>query len=67
MILPRGVVSKKAIVEDRMWVNISSWSFIEALSVPIVIMITANKTEVDCKNPKTVKYWDIYEQILGKC
>ena len=47
MILPRGVVSKKAIVEDKMWVNISSCSFIEALNVPIVIMITATSTDVD--------------------
>ena len=61
MILPRGVVSKKAIVEDKMWVNISSWSFIEARNVPIVIMITATKTDVDCKNPKTVEIRDNYE------
>lgn len=58
MILPRGVVSKNAIVEDKMWVSISLWSFIEALNVPIVMIITASNTEVDCNNPKT-KMWEV--------
>ena len=53
MILPRGVVSKNAIVDDKIWDNISLCSFMDALNVPIVMIITATRTEVDCNNPKT--------------
>ena len=43
IILPMGVVSKKAIVEDKIFSSNSSCSLVEALKVPIVITITANK------------------------
>ena len=43
IILPIGVVSKKAIVEDNIFSSNSSCSLVEALKVPIVITITANK------------------------
>ena len=37
MILPKGVVSKKAMVDDMMCLNMWSCSETEALKVPMVI------------------------------
>ena len=57
--LPKGVVSKKLILEDMMFLSIVLCKFVEARRVDMERMATANIIQIDCNNPNTpytVKY-----------
>ena len=49
IIRPTGVVSKNAIVEDKILLSKSLWSLTEAFKVPMVITITASNMKTAYK------------------